>query len=129
MKIGFAALLAIGLFGTMAQASSIRQGCSNLDATIQINFTERKVTILEYSNPRKTYAKFTIDEIEIKETLVREMPSERRGNTSRDLRFSKIRLRMMDDSPVPSAYNRNSDDDGTLTDYFICATDRSWLGR
>jgi hypothetical protein len=129
MNIGFAALLAVGLFGTVAEASSIRQGCSNLDATIQINFTERKITILEYPKPRKTYAKFTIDEIETKETLIREMPSERRGNTSRELRFVKIRLRMMDDSPVPNAYNRNTDDDGTLTDYFICATDRSWMGR
>jgi hypothetical protein len=89
--------------------------CSNLGATIEIAEGHLKVLVTK--------------DLEVESELIQKMPEQRRGTTSRAISFKEISFVKRDGTPMPHAYNRLAEEDGSLNDYFICSFSQSWLAR
>ncbi len=119
------AFFALLVVASMAHAGNPPQtSCSNLGGTIVI--AQNQVSILMSKHPTDLYAKFSKDDLEISEKVVQQMPLEEYGCTSRSVVFKQIAITKKDGSEMPDAYNRLVQD-GSLNDYFICATSSAWI--
>jgi hypothetical protein len=100
--------------------------CTNLGATIEINFNDRAVAILTTRYPSDQIVTLSFDDLIVSETTLLQLPEERRGCTSRSVEFKKITLMRKDSARMPDAYNRLAEGQ-RLTDDFICATKSAWI--
>jgi hypothetical protein len=112
------------LLTPLAQASSMPTiSCSNNGGTIDISvYPQNGVVILKDNYPSKETIKLSDEEIEITEQVIQEMPTEQAKCSSRSVVFKQITIAKKDGSSMPDAYNRRAQNNGSLSDYFICTT-------
>ncbi len=104
--------------------------CSNLNATIKIDFSAKEVVILTSMSPEATFETLKLtDLIFSKSTFEVQTPESARGNTKRTIVFLDLSIEKKDHSSMPNAYNRLAEEDGSINDYFICSKNHAWLSH
>lgn len=101
-----------------------RTSCSNEGGTIKIS--EDRVSVLVSTYPSERYEALLLNDLDVTEQVVQQMPPEKFGCTSRSVVFKQIALTKKDGSQMPNASNRLVQN-GSLNDYFICATSQAWM--
>lgn len=126
MKTVLLSLFAI-LATSSTYASGIRYSCSNRDGVIKTSTFSSTITILETTYPEARYAKIAAQDVNESSEVIQTMPTENRGCSSRTVTIVKLKFTKKDGTPMPNAYNKLANEDGSLEDYFICSTDISWM--
>jgi hypothetical protein len=127
MKMFSASLLVMALSSSVWASFPPRTTCSNEGGTIEIDVTDRQLTIVTSKLPSVETVKFELSDLNLRESTLQRLPEEKYGCTSRKVEFKHITLTKRDGSAMPHAYNRLARKDGSLPDYFICATNHAWM--
>ena len=109
-------------------AGRINKTCTNHGNTVEINYRNNVVTY--YSPSEYSYSgEIPFSELKFKEEVIKELPSENSGCTSRQITIKNIRIKRRDGIDMPHAYNRIASRKGDMVDVFICNRKSAWMGR
>lgn len=137
MKIFFAILTfffltAIGHASTMPTTECVNVGqtlrMKQPNVFLRAKFLE--VLISKYDaqgNLNDQVQEFNFDELNILESEKTELAHEKRGCTTRNVYSVKMTFTRKDGNQMPHAYNRLANEDGSLSDYFLCARSTAWM--